>query len=168
MRSSHTGAETKDQQKGGFLLDVVVTQRPAIFELHVIEDEPLLMGRDALLVPDFLLDIADRAGRLKIERDGLSREGLNEDLHATAKVKGRFPHNAVVTQRLAILELLVREEENLLIERDALPVPDLLLDIADGVGRLDVERDGLSREGLDKDWNCKQHTTNWGGAKNER
>ena len=96
MRSSHTSAETKDQVKGGLLLDVVVTQRPAILELLARKDESLLIGRDALLVLD------------------------------------------------------------------------LLLDIIDGVGRLDVERDGLSREGLDKDWNCKQHTTNWGGAKNER
>ena len=158
--------------KGGLLLDVVVTQRPAILELLARKDESLLIGRDALLVLDLLLDIVNGVGGLNVESDGLSREGLNEDLHATAKakdqVKGGLLLDVVVTQRPAILELLARKDESLLIGRDALLVLDLLLDIVNGVGRLDVERDRLSREGLDKDWNCKQHTTNWGGAKNER
>ena len=83
-------------------------------------------------------------------------------------MKGALLLDVVVGERPAVLELLAGEDEPLLIRRDALLVLDLLLDIIDGVGRLDVERDGLSREGLDKDWNCKQHTTNWGGAKNER
>ena len=71
-------------------------------------------------------------------------------------MKGGLLLDVVVTQRPAILELLARKDEPLLIGRDALLVLDLLLDIVNGVGRLDVERDRLSREGLDKDWNCKQ------------
>ena len=62
------------------LLDVVVAQRAAVLELLAGEDEALLVGRDALLVLDLLLDVVDRVARLDVERDGLAREGLDEDL----------------------------------------------------------------------------------------
>ena len=62
------------------LLDVVVAQRAAVLELLAREDEALLVGRDALLVLDLLLDVVDRVARLDVERDGLAREGLDEDL----------------------------------------------------------------------------------------
>ena len=38
------------QVKGGLLLDVVVGQGPAVLQLLAGKDEPLLVGRDALLV----------------------------------------------------------------------------------------------------------------------
>ena len=41
----------------------------------------LLVGRDALLVLDLGLDVLDRVRRLDIERDGLARQRLDEDLH---------------------------------------------------------------------------------------
>ena len=59
--------------------------------------------------------------------------------------------DVVVAQRAAVLELFAREDEALLIRRDALLVLDLLLHVVDRVGRLDVERDRLAREGLDED-----------------
>ena len=46
--------------------------------------------------------------------------------------------------------LLAGEDEALLIGRDALLVLDLGLDVVDGVGGLDVEGDGLARQGLDE------------------
>ncbi len=64
------------------LLDVVVAQRAAVLELLAREDEALLVGRDALLVLDLLLDVVDRVARLDIERDGLARERLDEDLRS--------------------------------------------------------------------------------------
>ena len=64
------------------LLDVVVAQRAAVLELLAREDEALLVGRDALLVLDLLLDVVDRVARLDVERDGLARERLDEDLRA--------------------------------------------------------------------------------------
>jgi len=63
-----------------FLLDVVVRQRATILELLAREDEALLVRRDALLVLDLLLHVVDRVRRLDVERDGLAREGLDEDL----------------------------------------------------------------------------------------
>jgi hypothetical protein len=67
--------------EGRFLLDVVVRKGPAVLELLAGEDQPLLVWRDALLVLDLCLDILDRVRRLNLEGDGLTCEGLDEDLH---------------------------------------------------------------------------------------
>ena len=68
----------------GLLLDVVVAQRAAIFQLLAGEDEALLVRRDALLVLDFLFDVVDGVARLDVQRDGLARQRLDEDLRARA------------------------------------------------------------------------------------
>ena len=66
----------------GLLLDVVVRQRAAIFQLLAGEDEALLVRRDALLVLDLLFHVVDRVRRLDVKRDGLARQRLDEDLRA--------------------------------------------------------------------------------------
>ncbi len=43
-------AQAQDEVQGGLLLDVVVGERAAVLELLAGEDQPLLVGRDALLV----------------------------------------------------------------------------------------------------------------------
>lgn len=48
--------------KGGLLLDVVVAQGAAIFELLASEDETLLVRGNTLLVLDLGLDIVDSVG----------------------------------------------------------------------------------------------------------
>ena len=58
--------------------------------------------------------------------------------------------NIVVGQRSSILELFAGEDQTLLIRGDALLVLDLRLDVVDGVAGLDIEGDGLTGEGLDK------------------
>ena len=77
----HTTAEAEDQVQGRFLLDVVVAESPAVLKLLTSEDEALLVGRDALLVLNFGLDVLDRVGSLDVEGDRLAGESLNEDLH---------------------------------------------------------------------------------------
>ena len=67
--------------EGGLLLDVVVIEGAAILELLSSEDESLLIGRDALLVLDLGLDVLDGVRWLDVESDGLSRKGLDENLH---------------------------------------------------------------------------------------
>ena len=62
-------------------MNVLVIQGAAVFELLASEDESLLVGRDPLLVLDFGLDIVDGVRGFDFEGDGLSGEGLNEDLH---------------------------------------------------------------------------------------
>ena len=73
--------------EGGLLLDVVVRQGAAVLQLLAREDETLLVGGDALLVLDLLLHAVDRVRRLDIQSDRLTREGLDEDLHATSQAK---------------------------------------------------------------------------------
>ena len=70
---------------GGTFLDVVVGERAAVLELLAGEDEALLVRRDALLVLDFLFDVVDRVRRLDVQRDGLARQRLDEDLRARAR-----------------------------------------------------------------------------------
>jgi len=45
--------------ESGLLLDVVVREGPAIFQLLASKDQPLLIRRDTLLVLDLGLDILD-------------------------------------------------------------------------------------------------------------
>ena len=58
--------------------------------------------------------------------------------------------DVVVAQSAAILELLAGEDQALLVWGNALLVLDLGLDVVDGVARLDVEGNGLTRQGLDE------------------
>jgi hypothetical protein len=92
-------AQTQDQVEGAFLLDVVVAEGSAVFKLLAGEDQSLLVGGDAFLVfarlvvvdseqrgeviltLDLGLDIVDGIGGFNLEGDGLTREGLDEDLH---------------------------------------------------------------------------------------
>ena len=66
---------------------------------------------------------------LHLQSNGLPREGLHEDLHATAEtedeVESRLFLDVVVRKRTAVLELLACEDEPLLVRRDPLLVLDL-------------------------------------------
>ena len=80
--AKHTSAaQAQDEVKGGLLLDVVVGEGAAVLELLAGEDQALLVRGDALLVLDLGLDVLDGVRGLHIEGDGLTREGLDEDLH---------------------------------------------------------------------------------------
>jgi hypothetical protein len=63
---------------------------------------------------------------------------------------GSYLLDVVVAQGAAILELLAGEDQALLVRGDALLVLDLGLDVVDGVARLDIEGNGLTRQGLDE------------------
>ena len=123
-----------------------------MFRCCVREDQALLVGGDALLVLNLSLDVVDGVGRLNLEGDGLAGESLDEDLHTTAEaeheVEGGLLLDVVIREGAAILELLAREDQALLVGGDALLVLDLGLDVVDGVGRLHLEGDGLTGEGL--------------------
>ena len=58
--------------------------------------------------------------------------------------------DVVVRQRAAVLQLLAREDQALLVRRDALLVLDLLLHVFNRVGRLHVQRDGLAGQRFHK------------------
>ena len=151
----HTTAETKDEMESGLLLDVVIGKGAAILELLAGEDEALLVGRNALLVLDLSLDVVDGVRRLDLESDRLAGEGLDENLHTTTEaehqVEGALLLNVVVRKSAAVLELLAGEDETLLVGRNTLLILDLGLHVINGVGRLDLESDSLTRKGLDED-----------------
>ena len=62
---------------------------------------------------------------------------------AQNQVQCRLLLDVVVGERAAVLELLARKDQALLVGRNTLLVLDLLLDVVDGIGRLDLESDGL-------------------------
>merc|ERR1719187_1948459 len=151
----HATAETEDKMEGGLLLDVVIRESPAIFQLLASKDKTLLIGRDALLILDLGLDIFNGIAWLHFKSDGFPGEGLDKDLHATAetkdKMKGGLLLDVVVGKGPAILKLLASKDETLLIRRNAFLVLNLGLDIFNGIAGLNLQSDGLSSEGLDKD-----------------
>jgi hypothetical protein len=64
-------------------------------------------------------------------------------------VQGGFLLDVVVGQGTAILQLLASKDQALLVWGNTLLILDLRLDIIDGVGRLNLEGDGLASQGLD-------------------
>jgi hypothetical protein len=148
--------------KSGFLLNVVVRESAAVFELLASEDKTLLVRWDTLLILDLRLYIVDSVRRLDLKSDGLSSKGLDEDLHATTEtedeMEGRLLLDVVVGQCSTILELLAGEDEALLVWRDTLLILNLRLDVIDGVGRLNLEGDRLAGKGLDEDLHATTET----------
>ena len=69
---------------------------------------------------------------------------------AENEVKGGLLLDVVVSKGAAVLELLAGEDQTLLIRGDALLVLDLLLNVVDGIARLNLEGDSLASESLYK------------------
>ena len=65
-------------------------------------------------------------------------------------MEGRLLLNVIVAEGSAVFKLLAGEDESLLIGRNALLILDLSLHVVNGVRRLDLKSDRLSREGLDE------------------
>jgi len=141
--------------ESGLLLDVVVGEGSAVFKLLSGEDESLLVWWDTFLVLDLGLDVFNGVCWLDIEGDGLTSEGLDEDLHTTSKSEDQMESglllDVVVGKGSSILELLTGKDESLLIWWDTFFVLDLSLDVFDGVCWLDIEGDGFTCEGLNED-----------------
>merc|ERR1712035_177929 len=142
--------------QSGLFLNVVIRKGSTVFELLSGKDQTLLFRRNSFLVLNLRLDIRDGVIWLDVQGDRLSREGLDKDLHGTTtktkdKMKSRLFLNVIIRKRTSIFKLLSSEDQSLLLRWDALLVLDLRLDILDGVIGLDVQGNGLSRKGLDKD-----------------
>jgi len=155
----HSSSESEYEMEGRLLLDVVVLKGSSVFELLSCEDESLLIWGNTFLVLDLSLDSLNGVGLLNLKGDGLSGEGLDEDLHTTSEsqdeMEGRLLLDVVVLEGSSVFELLSSEDESLLIWGNSFLILDLGLDGFDGVGLLNFEGDSLTGEGLDKDL----HTT---------
>jgi len=77
----HAAAQSQHQMEGRLLLNVVVGERAAVFELLAGEDQALLVGRNAFLVLNLSLYVFDSIGGLDFKSNSLSGKGLYEDLH---------------------------------------------------------------------------------------
>ena len=63
------------------LLDVVISQGPAVLELFARKDQSLLVGRNPLLVLYLRLYVFDSITWLHIKSDCLTRQSLDKYLH---------------------------------------------------------------------------------------
>uniref|UniRef100_A0A453T1E8 Uncharacterized protein n=1 Tax=Aegilops tauschii subsp. strangulata TaxID=200361 RepID=A0A453T1E8_AEGTS len=63
------------------VLDVEVRQGALLLQVLCMEDEPLMVRREALLGLDHGLDVANGVAALHLKRDRLPGEGLDENLH---------------------------------------------------------------------------------------
>ncbi|KAJ0955744.1 hypothetical protein HanPSC8_Chr01g0006401 [Helianthus annuus] len=141
--------------KSGLLLDVVIRQGSAIFELLSGEDQPLLVWWNTFFVLDFSFDIVNCVRALYFKSDCLSGERFNKDLHTTPqsenKVKCGFLLDVVVSEGSAVFELFSGEDKPLLVWGDSFLVLDFGFDIVDRVGALYFESDCLSGKSLNED-----------------
>ena len=148
------------EMEGGLLLDIVIGEGTTPLKPLAGEDKALLVRGDTLLVLDLSLHIVDGVRRLDLEGDRFSRQGLDDDPHPTAetenRVKGGLLLNVIIIQSSSIFQLLASEDESLLIRRDSLLILDLGLHVVDGVRRLDLQGDRLTREGLDEDLHAEK------------
>merc|ERR1711868_303932 len=86
-KNLHTSTKTENQMQSGFLLDVVVRERTAIFKLFAGKDQPLLVWGNAFLVLDLSLDIFNGVRWLYLKGDGLASQGLDKNLHTSTKTE---------------------------------------------------------------------------------
>merc|ERR1712142_701511 len=141
--------------KGGFLLDVVVTQSATVFQLFASEDETLLIWGNSLFVLDLGFDIVNCVAWLNLQCDGLASQGLDKDLHTSTKsqdkMEGGFLLDVVVAQGATVFQLLTSEDKTLLIWWNSLFILDLGFHVINCVAWLNLQCDGLASQGLDKD-----------------
>lgn len=81
-------AESQHQVNGRFFLDIIVGEGSLVFKLLTSEDQALLIWGDSFLVLEFLLDVSNTVSGLDFKGDGLSCEGLNENLHTAGCTNG--------------------------------------------------------------------------------
>jgi hypothetical protein len=161
---SEATSESQDQMESRLLLDVVVGEGSAIFELLSSEDESLLIRGNTFLVLDLSLDVLNGVWGLNVESDGLSGKSLNENLHTTSESEDQMKCwlllNVVVTEGSTVFKLLTSEDKSLLIGRDTFLILDLGLHVLDSVWRFNIEGDGLSSEGFDEDLHTTSESEN--------
>ena len=77
----------------------------------------------AFFVLNLCLYIIDCVGSFNVKRDSLPCERLDEDLHATAQAENQmqrgFLLNIIIRKRAPVFQLLAREDESLLVWRNA-------------------------------------------------
>merc|ERR1719232_2336932 len=160
----HSSSQPQDQVKSGLFLNIIVAQGSAIFQLFSSKNQTLLIRRNSFFVLDFGFDVLDGVRGFDLQSDGFAGQGLDEDLHSTAKTKNqmqsRFFLDIIIAQGSAIFQLFSGEDQTLLIWRNSFFVLDLGLDILDGVRGFDLQGDSFTGQGLDKDLHSSSQPQN--------
>ena len=148
-------------------MDVIIAEGATVLKLLSSEDQPLLVWGNTLLVLDLGLNVLNGVGRFDLEGDGLSSEGLNEDLHSSTETQNQMESalllDVVVAESPTVLELLPGEDQPLLVWGNTLLVLNkemsnerldyaskmsaylnLCLHVLDRVRGLHLEGDGLA------------------------
>merc|ERR1719411_1289114 len=130
------------------LLNIVVRQGPAIFQLLSGEDETLLIWGNALLILDFGFDVLNGVRGFDFKGDSFTSQSLHKNLHTTSKaehkMQSRFLLNVIVRESTAIFQLLSSEDKTLLIWGNALFILNFGLDVFNSIGRLNFQGYGLA------------------------
>jgi hypothetical protein len=133
-----TATQTENQVQGALLLDVVVAQGAAVFQLLTSEDETLLVRRNTLLVLNLALHVVDSVAGLNLQSDSLASKSFDEDLHTTTETQDEMKCglllDVVIRKSTAVLKLLTSEDKTLLIRRNTLLILDLALHIINRIG----------------------------------
>merc|ERR1711998_641727 len=123
QRASYATAETQHEVQRRLLLDVVIRKGAPVLKLLAREDQALLIRRNAFLVLNLRLHVVDRVRRLDVERDGLASKRLHENLHTTTQAENQMKSalllDVVIRKSASVLKLLAREDQALLIRRNA-------------------------------------------------
>merc|ERR1711868_227587 len=160
----HTSSQSENKMESTFLLNVVIGEGSSIFQLLSSKDQSLLIWGNSFLVLDLGLDILNGVRWFNLKGDGLTSQGLDEDLHTSSQsenqMQGTFLLDIVIREGPSIFQLLSSKDQSLLVWWDSFFVLDLGLYILNGVRRLDLQGDGLASESLDKDLHTSSQSKN--------
>ena len=77
----------------------------------------------AFFVLNLCLHVIDCVGRFDVKRDSFSCERLDEDLHAATQAENQMERglllNVIIRKRASVFQLLAREDQSLLVWRNA-------------------------------------------------
>jgi len=89
-----------------------------------------------------------------------ARDELATPTKTKNEMEGALLLDVIIRKRATVLQLLASEDKALLVGRDAFLVLDLRFYVVDGVGRLDLQRNGLAGERLDENLHATTQTEN--------
>jgi hypothetical protein len=144
--------KTEDKVKSRLLLNVVIGESTTILKLLPCENKALLIGRDTLLILDLCFNVVNRVRGFNLQRNGLSSESLDKDLHTATETQNKMESglflNIVVRESAAVLQLLAGEDKALLIRRNSFLVLDFRLHVVNRIRRFYFEGDRFASEGF--------------------
>merc|ERR1719148_306048 len=160
---SRTTSKTKNKMKGGLLLDVVIGESTAIFQLFTSENQSLLVGRNTFFILNLLLHVLNGITGFDVKGDSLAGQSFNENLHSRTtsktknKMKSRLFLDVVIGESTAIFQLFTSENQSLLVRRNTLFTLNFLFHVLNGITGFDVKGDCFTSQGFNE--NLHSRTT---------